>query len=314
MGWLGVSFFFVLSGFLITRILIESKEGNNFFSNFYIRRSLRIFPLYYLYILVIFIYCTYLGIQDTQNWLYYIFYVQNYTMAWNGFLYVPGQEFGHTWSLAVEEQFYLLWPLVVFFCNRKWIFISAILLSCIAIASRFYLAEYTSIVSFAPLFSAMDTLLIGAVIAVISVNLRLFKFVSCAMLSIGSIWFILVVKCGVLIYGWHTGPEIANQSLYMSSNLLFAGVIGCISSGVVKAKWLTFAPLLYLGKISYGLYLWHPFAIQIVDSLQYREHLLWISGYWITIFKLTLTIAISAISFKFFELPFLRLKDRFAKK
>lgn len=152
MGWLGVSFFFVLSGFLITRILIESKSGNNFFSNFYIRRSLRIFPLYYLYILVIFIYCTYLGIQDTQNWLYYIFYVQNYTMAWNGFMYVPGQEFGHTWSLAVEEQFYLLWPLVVFFCNRKWIFISAIILSCVAIASRFYLAEYTSIVSFAPLY------------------------------------------------------------------------------------------------------------------------------------------------------------------
>ncbi|EFN7786224.1 acyltransferase [Escherichia coli] len=314
MGWLGVSFFFVLSGFLITRILIESKKDNNFFSNFYIRRSLRIFPLYYLYILVVFVYCSYLGIKDTQNWFYYIFYMQNYTMAWNGFLYVPGQEFGHTWSLAVEEQFYLLWPLVVFFCNRKWIFISAIVLSCVAIASRFYLAEYTSIVSFAPLFSAMDTLLIGAIIAVISVNQQAMRIVSCALFAIGLFWFIAVVKFGVLIYGWHTGPEIANQSLYLSSNMLFAGIIGVIASGVIKAKFLTIAPLIYLGKISYGLYLWHPFAIQIVDSLQYRGHFLWVTGSMVWISKLALTIAISAISFKYFELPFLRLKDRFTKK
>ncbi|EFX3898369.1 acyltransferase [Salmonella enterica subsp. enterica serovar Techimani] len=314
MGWLGVSFFFVLSGFLITRILIETKESENFFSNFYIRRSLRIFPLYYLYILVVFIYCSCLGIQGTQNWLYYIFYVQNYTMAWNNFLYVPGQEFGHTWSLAVEEQFYLLWPLVMFFCNKKWIFISAIILSCVAITSRFYLAEYTSIVSFAPLFSAMDTLLIGAIIAVISVNQNVMKVISCSLLAVGLFWFIAVVKFGVLIYGWHTGPEIANQSLYLSSNMLFAGVIGIIASGVFKAKFLTIAPLIYLGKISYGLYLWHPFAIQIVDSLQYRGHFLWVTGPMVDVSKLALTVAISSISFKYFELPFLKLKDHFTKR
>jgi len=314
MGWLGVSFFFVLSGFLITRILIESKESNNFFSNFYIRRSLRIFPLYYLYIFIVFIYCLYFDVQGVNNWLYYVFYLQNYTMAWNGFAYVPGQEFGHTWSLAVEEQFYLLWPLVVFLCNRNLIIISAIMLSCVAIASRFYLAEYTSIVSFAPLFSTMDTLLIGAIIAVISVNKRAMKIFSCALLAVGLFWFISVVKFGVLIYGWHKGIEAANQSLYLSSSILFAGVIGVIASGVVKAKFLTIAPLIYLGKISYGLYLWHPFAIQVVDSLQYRGHLLWITGPMVLASKLALTIAISALSFKFFELPFLRMKDRFTKK
>ncbi|MDH5022443.1 acyltransferase family protein [Enterobacter asburiae] len=314
MGWLGVSFFFVLSGFLITRILIESKESNNFFSNFYIRRSLRIFPLYYLYIFIVFIYCLYFDVQGVNNWLYYVFYLQNYTMAWNGFAYVPGQELGHTWSLAVEEQFYLLWPLVVFLCNRKLIFISAIILSCVAISSRFYLAEYTSIVSFAPLFSTMDTLLIGAIIAVISVNQRAMRIISCTLLAVGLFWFISVVKFGALIYGWHKGIEAANQSLYLSSSILFAGVIGVIASGVVKAKFLTIAPLIYIGKISYGLYLWHPFAIQIVDSLQYRGHLLWITGPMVLASKLALTIAISALSFKFFELPFLRMKDRFTKK
>jgi peptidoglycan/LPS O-acetylase OafA/YrhL len=314
MGWLGVSFFFVLSGFLITRILIESKESNNFFSNFYIRRSLRIFPLYYLYIFIVFIYCLYFDVQGVNNWLYYVFYLQNYTMAWNGFAYVPGQELGHTWSLAVEEQFYLLWPLVVFLCNRKLIFISAIILSCVAISSRFYLAEYTSIVSFAPLFSTMDTLLIGAIIAVISVNQRAMRIISCTLLAVGLFWFISVVKFGALIYGWHKGIEAANQSLYLSSSILFAGVIGVIASGVVKAKFLTIAPLIYLGKISYGLYLWHPFAIQVVDSLQYRGHLLWITGPMVLASKLALTIAISALSFKFFELPFLRMKDRFTKK
>lgn len=314
MGWLGVSFFFVLSGFLITRILIESKENNNFFSNFYIRRSLRIFPLYYLYIFVVFVYCSYFGVQGGNNWLYYVFYLQNYTMAWNGFAYVPGQELGHTWSLAVEEQFYLLWPLVVFLCNRKLIFISSIILSCIAISARFYLAEYTSIVSFAPLFSTMDTLLIGAIIAVISVNQRAMKIFSCTLLAVGLFWFISVVEFGALIYGWHKGIEAANQSLYLSSSILFAGVIGVIASGVVKAKFLTIAPLIYFGKISYGLYLWHPFAIQIVDSLQYRGHFLWITGSMVWVSKLALTIAISALSFKFFELPFLKLKDKFTKR
>lgn len=310
MGWLGVSFFFVLSGFLITRILIESKGNNNFFSNFYIRRSLRIFPLYYLYIFTVFIYCSYFEVSGVQNWLYYVFYIQNYTMAWNGFAYVPGQEFGHTWSLAVEEQFYLLWPLVVFLCNRKLIFISAIILSCVAISARFYLAEYTSIVSFAPLFSTMDTLLIGAIIAVISVNQRAMRIFSCTLLAVGLFWFISVFKFGVLIYGWHKGIEAANQSLYLSSSILFAGIIGVIASGVVKAKFLTIAPLIYFGKISYGLYLWHPFAIQIVDSLQYRGHFLWVSGPMVDVSKLALTIAISAMSFKYFELPFLKLKDK----
>ncbi|WP_074400820.1 acyltransferase family protein [Escherichia coli] len=219
-----------------------------------------------------------------------------------------------TWSLAVEEQFYLLWPLVVFFCNRNWIFISAVALSCVAIASRFHLAEYTQIVSFAPLFSAMDTLLIGAIIAVISVKQRVMMIVSCLLLTVGIFWFIAVVKFGVLIYGWHTGPEIANQSLYLSSNMMFAGLIGVIASGVIKAKFLTIAPLIYIGKISYGLYIWHPLAIQIVDSLQYRGHLLWISGPMVDVTKISLTIAISALSFKFFELPFLKLKDRFTKR
>ena len=313
MGWLGVSFFFVLSGFLITRILIKSKGKEHFFSNFYIRRSLRIFPLYYLYIIIVFLDCYYFDVKDTTNWFYYVFYLQNYVMAWNGFYYVPGQEMGHTWSLAVEEQFYLLWPLIVFFFNRKMIIILAVILSAASIYMRYYLAEYTDIVSFSPLFSSMDTLLLGAILAVVSVNEKLFKQISISLFIVGVTWFVSVVYFDSLIYGWHRNIEAANQGLYMSASILFSGIIGCIVSGVIKARFLNVLPLRYFGKISYGLYLWHPFAFQIIDSAQYRGYMTWMHGDVTPVAKVALTIIFSAVSFRYFEAPFLRLKDKFTR-
>ena len=119
-GGTGVSLFFVLSGFLITRILISSKLKKNYFKNFYIRRSLRIFPLYFLFLL--FYYVAYPLVLNEKfvsfhNQIYYWVYLQNFALTFNWTSVGPL----HLWSLAVEEHFYLIWPLLVYLLDIKWL-------------------------------------------------------------------------------------------------------------------------------------------------------------------------------------------------
>src|SRR5689334_7899911 len=116
-GWTGVDLFFVLSGFLITRILLHSREADNYFSSFYARRFLRICPIYYVSLFVLFVIVPLIlrtesaQMPSLQERLWYFAYFQNWInvfgrMAWPIFL-------THYWSLGVEEQFYLIWPLVI---------------------------------------------------------------------------------------------------------------------------------------------------------------------------------------------------------
>ena len=122
LSWAGVDLFFVLSGFLITGILFDAKGKTNYFRNFYARRTVRIFPLYYAYIaLVLFLIPRFAPAIDHH-------FVKRPPVSWPYWLYVSNfyQTFEPThhivfvsWSLAIEEQFYLVWPLVVFFCSRK---------------------------------------------------------------------------------------------------------------------------------------------------------------------------------------------------
>lgn len=125
-GWAGVELFFVLSGFLITGILYDSKESQHFFRNFYLRRVLRIFPLYYGALLVVFVIAPHmvpnlsssaayqtLRLSEWSFWTYLVNY--QVTRLGAGAL----SPIGHFWSLGVEEQFYLIWPLVVFLCSRR---------------------------------------------------------------------------------------------------------------------------------------------------------------------------------------------------
>lgn len=135
-GFLGVDLFFVLSGFLITGILVEAKTKSHYFRTFYIRRALRIFPLYYCLLAVAFLSVPLLSPEDAPKltgadspWWYWL-YASNIGMAFKGdWLNSPTWiDLGHFWSLAVEEQFYMVWPLVVFCLNPKWLYRLAIAL------------------------------------------------------------------------------------------------------------------------------------------------------------------------------------------
>src|SRR5208337_5027606 len=115
LGWMGVDLFFVISGFLITGILMDTRTAGNYFSGFYARRILRIFPVYYLLLISVIVAETLLNNPRVTNslplpadrWLYFC-YLMNWLKLWKG---QYGENYlGHCWSLAVEEQFYLVWP------------------------------------------------------------------------------------------------------------------------------------------------------------------------------------------------------------
>jgi len=124
-GWIGVQLFFVLSGFLITGILLEKQCSKDVYKNFYVRRVLRIFPVYYVSLIILFV------LPEAANWdvpwaekssdyqIWYWLYAINWIQP-----LTTGLEIGHLWSLAIEEQFYLIWPLLVAGLTRRQFFSS----------------------------------------------------------------------------------------------------------------------------------------------------------------------------------------------
>jgi peptidoglycan/LPS O-acetylase OafA/YrhL len=171
--WCSVDLFFVISGFLITRILLNNKESTNYFSAFYGRRVLRVFPLYYLFLCVHFFLIAPLlingGIKAEltgyTHQYYYWFYISNFVRE-------PSVIF-HFWSLAVEEQFYFIWPLCVYFLSRRQLIWTCSFFITISIISRFLLCisgdfsyAYTAV------YARLDTIMMGSLVAIIKVNLE----------------------------------------------------------------------------------------------------------------------------------------------
>src|SRR5271157_2343931 len=167
-GWMGVDLFFVLSGFLITGILVDTKKSEGYFRNFYARRCLRIWPLYYSALLFMFVIVPLLRPSEAQTvfearsspWWAYLFFLQNFlipipTMA-TGLL-------GVTWSLAVEEQFYLVWPWVIRYFSFTQVRRIAIAVICVSPALRFYLS-LNHINIYSNPFCRLDALMAGALL------------------------------------------------------------------------------------------------------------------------------------------------------
>jgi peptidoglycan/LPS O-acetylase OafA/YrhL len=164
-GWAGVDLFFVLSGFLITGILLRSREASNYFRVFYARRILRIFPLYYFSLLVLFglllpaFHSQGQILPTFPEKLRYLLYIQNW--------FIAVQWSGQYWSLAVEEQFYLVWPLIVYLFGRKRTLQIAIGASLFSLVLRFVLfgAGVNPILILTNVFTRLDSLMIGAACA-----------------------------------------------------------------------------------------------------------------------------------------------------
>jgi peptidoglycan/LPS O-acetylase OafA/YrhL len=285
----GVLFFFVLSSFLITRILLTSKQYNetagidNVFSlrQFYLRRFLRIFPVYYL--LVLFMYVI--------NWVpcrqiieYLVTYTINFKIA-SGY---DAASFNHLWSLAVEEQFYIFFPFFVFFVNTKYLPTILISFVLVGLFGRGLLYAYdTSNISFSNFhtISCLDSLGIGGLLGYLSVYkvnwLR--RIISKKTLFASSVLlFFLIMTFSFTVLPQSERYNVVSIVLMrFSFNVMSFWVLGWAVtinySGIIKAI-LENRIVVYLGKISYGLYLYHLFVPQLINIVFKKFHITLISS------------------------------------
>ena len=321
LGWSGVNLFFVISGFLITGILLDSKEKPHYFKNFYIRRTLRIFPIYYMSLAVVTFYAILLGGKITDL-PYYVIYLQNYLLGMKNWGPSFPIAFNHTWSLALEEQFYLLWPLFVRILDRRKLFYCILSFFVISLGSRafFMFATQNPNLVFTPLTTQLDGLGAGALLAL----LVRYEQVRIPDLIYRSKIILLLSAIGLAVVIFSTGPsaywnpvnyftQLKNLVLYSFLGVFFASIVSlAIFNGGLLARFLQNKGLMFIGKISYGIYLYHfPIFILMPKLAQYFGVEIFAEKSWVAdLIKLALTFIIAIISWNLIELPFLSLKER----
>lgn len=305
-GQTGVTLFFVLSGFVITRILLHTKENVSYFKTFIVRRALRILPLYYFFlILYYYVLPLFTGASIptfNQTWYYFV-YLQNFALTFQWDAVGPL----HFWTLSIEEHFYLLWPIAVYLLSSKrlmtsivWIFITAILV-------RIVLLHYDRLV-YCFTFARFDALAIGGLLAVmenkqmLKRNLRKFLIpvLTSTVVLLALLWF---------LYTGQQLPWIQTIKFSLLSVLYFSLLALLISSkeSISVNRILEKKFFQYSGKISYGLYVYHP-----VSYLLVMQHFFTSVDSIVIYLVLSVgfTYVLAALSFRFVEQPFLRLKKR----
>lgn len=301
-GQTGVSLFFVLSGFLITRILFNSKEENNYFKNFYARRSLRIFPLYFFFLIFYFYVLPFLVKvnNNASNWFYWV-YLQNIAMTFNLDNFGPL----HFWSLAVEEHFYLFWPFIVYFFDLNKIFVSGLILIIISFLLRFFLSS-ANFETFYFTFTRMDDLILGTFLAYIEkknlLGLRSKKVFAYALIFLFILNLVPWLFIDLIPHFW---LQIIKYPLIAS---FYFALIGYLISdlGSKTSTFFNFSWLRFSGKISYGLYVYHP-VVFLLGSKYVHYSNVFIDFSVLVLF----TFIISALSFYVFENQFIKLKRFF---
>ena len=301
----GVSLFFVLSGFVITRILLNTVNEKKYFSNFYGRRTLRIFPLYYFSLLCYNYLPFLLNIKPvlgdfSKQWYHYL-YLQNFARTFNWDSDGPG----HFWSLAVEEHFYLMWPALVFFAytvNKNRLLYISIFLVFFSFGLRYIMLKANYEINVFT-FTRLDQLALGCILAIVEYRGFLTDKYNKLFLSL----FII----GAVMIAYFGSVSEFNQNLFKHNayGLFYFGLIGfCIASNQSSFlnKFLTLPVMQFLGKISYGLYVWHMLALILLEYYIKPVNL-------IVDFSLLclITIIMSALSYYLIENNFLRLKKYF---
>ena len=303
-GWMGVDLFFVLSGFLITGILRDSRSSQGYFKRFYARRCLRIWPLYYSVLLFMFVIVPFIRPSEAHTvfnarsspWWSYLLFGQNFLVS------VPTMATGLlavTWSLAIEEQFYLVWPFVVLVFNEADLRKLVLVAICISPLLRLYLSLH-GVNIYSNTFCRLDGLLAGAYLALI---IRSKSFVP-SRFVIGA-WMTLVISVPVALL-----LEVLHARWVGFSFVSLAAVsfvyLALFSRWTWLQAFLNSRFLVYTGTISYGIYLLEKIPVDVAKSFHLDEHEF-------LAFPITAvaTYAMAALSWKFIESPFLRLKRFF---
>lgn len=310
---LGVSAFFVLSGFLITRLLLREYDatGDVSVKRFYIRRTLRIFPAYYAFVLISYAVDAWHGHQwDPILLRSALTYTVNY---FNAFNHHPTTSVAHAWSLAVEEQFYLLWPLAFIILAAKGRRATITGVAAMALAVVAWRSGLTLIAHADPsyLYNAFDTrfdnLAVGCLLA-LSVD---YNRVTRAVELVGQrAWFPLVTLT-LLLYSRLALPEAYHYSIGFTVDAVLVAVLIMQLlqlHGTPQWSWLDAPAVRYLGVISYPIYLYHAWGASFGHRFPVEgKGIQFAAG-------LLATILLASGSYYLIERPFLKIKRRFASE
>jgi peptidoglycan/LPS O-acetylase OafA/YrhL len=343
-GWVGVEVFFVLSGFLITGILFDTQNEPHRVKNFYIRRSLRIFPLYYLTLLGVFAAGFLFQARLDRLDLAWFLYVGNllpflhpaaplspFAYLASGDMVSPSHPgfsllIGHFWTLCVEEQFYLCWPALIFLVRRRrtllWIALAIIL----AVPSARLLVQATAphwmldnqLLNRVTLFR-VDAFAYGAVIALWlrgpSAHWLRRASMFLRWIALLGVFLVIVLEAPEwLRHGFARAPSwIFTWGLLAADVFSFCLVLECLQTTAPFARFCGLPGLRWLGRISYGAYVFHYIPIALWEELPVRLHLPH-PTICAAAASLSATILLAWCSFRFFETPFILLKDRWTQR
>lgn len=268
-GWVGVDIFLCVSGFLITGILLDTRAKRGFYKNFYARRALRIFPLYFGVLAAVFLVVPLVapawaetGIASAWLWTY----TANVPLAAEGPAVFRGEtfNFAHFWSLAIEEQFYLIWPPLVAVLGRRGLARPCVMLLAAATPLRIW--AYLTLGAFGPFyltFCRIDALLAGALLAVAvrgerpEASLAVAKKVGLVSFAALAAWFVLAGR----LYCFD--PAVTVFATPLLAGLSVGAVAAAVDPSPAGSRLFRFAPLAELGRVSYGLYVFHG-LLQVV--------------------------------------------------
>ncbi len=337
-GWIGMQSFFVLSGFLITRVLILDRRNTNslgeYLKRFYIRRVLRVLPLYFASVAIIGLWVYARGDIDIyrDDILYSSLFVFNFFRTTEA--YTHTFEFGHLWSMSVEEQFYLLWPVIFYLVRSPRAAI--VVLSAIAatgVASRLGLAlnagpgeSYDAAwKAFSYTSCYLDAFAIGALLNFLTINPRT---IALAMATVG------MFALGMLANGWGISPGFAEGAYlslgwpklmvhhqqyvwgYLVINLVLFAWFDATRTNTTIQKFFSTRAIVFLGERSFSTYIWHypllallfPVAAMLGQHIEHRAILFLV----FSALYVPITLIIGHLSYHYIELPGIQLKRRFS--
>ena len=323
-SWIGVNLFFALSGFLITGILRDTLSTSHFFKTFYARRTLRIFPLYYGVLLLLLLLTQSLHLEWNGWQYYFLTYTSNLALWRTQPLITPYININHFWSLQVEEQFYLVWPFVVYRVRSIRTLLHVCLSTCVGVLLiRTVLVlmrpHFDNIyLPYSPTFSCMDNLLFGCCLALlIRTPLRQKVFDKAPVVFATCV--VIIAASGIIERGleWQTSFFLPTFGFSIIGIACASCIAMALRSGSRTQRLFDNRVLRFFGRYSYGLYVFHysldrsltvPMRLFLFRYVHSRALAVMLTASVV----LALSILVALLSYHLYEMHFLKLKKYFS--